>query len=340
MILLSKVKNLFGVLLFFSVGSNAQNLVVKSVSLQPNDMAAIEQPCFDQNGDTCALLKIKTDNLEGIEFSNPNQYIKKNYSAGIYYVYVPAINRKLDLLHKDYMPIQVDMSNYGYRRLRGGKTYLITLDAPKKTDLMSSIIIKVEPKQSQITFDEQTYEAHQNGTFEFPVQTGNHIYEVAAQNYHSQKGSINIGKSEVKTVSVRLQPITHEVIIGSNVERARVFIDNIDYGQAGKLLVPQGVHTIRVQADGYVDIEKEVIISASTAPLSFMLQKNKRTTHIHATSVTIYSKSNRVYKNNKQIKEWTNGATIMFMPGKYMLSDDFGNSKKIIVGSEPMTVNL
>ena len=328
-------------LLVGSTASSAQNLIVKNVSLQPNDLSAIEKPCFDQNGDTCALLKIKTDNLEGIEFSNPNQYIKTRYSAGIYYVYVPAISKKLDLGHKDYMPLQIDMSDYGYKRLRKGKTYLVVIDAPKKTDLKSSVIIKIEPKQAQIIFDGQTSGINQSGTYEFSIAPGNHLYEISAPNYHSQKGSINIGRSEAKTISVHLQPITHEVVIGSNVEGARVFIDNIDYGKVGKLLVPQGTHTIRVQADGYVDMERNVTVNSSVTPLSFILKKNKRTTHIHATPVRIYApKSAHIYKNNKKIEEWRNGAVIMFMPGKYMLSDDFGNTKKITVGSEPMTVNM
>lgn len=317
----------------------AQNITIKSASLQPNDRTAIEHPCLDLNGDTCVLLKIKTDNLEGIEFSNPNQYIKKSYEDGVYYVYVPTISRKLDLLHKDYMPFQIDLANYGYKKLRAGKTYLIVLDAPRNADLQSSVIIKVEPKQSQIIFDDQTYEANQSGTFKFSIASGRHLYEVSAPNYHSQKGTVIIGKSEAKTVSVRLQPITHEVTISCNVQNARVVVDNIDYGNVGKLVIPQGERTIRVQADGYVDSEKKVQVNEATGSLSFELEENF--IGIHATPVKIYANSSRIYKNNKEIKGWKNGATIMFMPGKYELSDYMGNTKIITVKKdEPMTVTL
>ena len=327
-------------LVFFEIIC-AQTITVKSISLQPSDQTAIEQPCFDINGGTCALLKIKTDNLEGIEFPNVNQYIKKDYSAGIYHVYVPDITKKLDLRHKDYMPVQIDMSDYGYKKLRKGKTYLIVLDAPKKVDLKSSVIIKIEPKQAQIIFDDQTYEANRNGTFEFPVSVGNHVYEVFAPDYQSQNGTITIGKSEAKTISVRLQPITHEVIINSNVATARVFVDNTEWGGIGKLSIPQGEHTIRVQANGYVDMAQNVTINASTAPLSFQLKENKRTTHIHPTPVTIYSKSPRIFQNNKEIKGWTNGATIKLMPGEYRLSDnDDEKNMTIIVGKDSLKVNL
>ena len=326
--------------LFVFCQVSAQNITVKSVSLQPTDKTAIEQLCLDKNGDTCALVKIKTPNLEGIQFSNPNQYIKVSYTGGIYSVYVPAISRKLDFLHKDYMPVQLDLADYGYRRLKKGKTYLVVLDAPKISDLKSSVVIKVEPKNAAVLFDGKQYEANSNGTIEIPVAEGKYTYAVSAANFRSQNGTFTIGKSEAKTITAKLQPILHEVIVGSNIEKARVFVDNMDYGNVGKLFIPQGLHKIRVQADGYVDLEKEVDVSAATGSLPFVLKENKKVTHIHATPVTIHSKSTNIYKNNKKIKEWTNGATIMFMPGKYMLSDDEGKTKKIEVKDLPMDVSL
>lgn len=333
------------IFLFISISSyvNGQQMKIRSVSLQPSDKTAILQPCMDNSGDTCALLKIKTDNLEGIEFSNPNQYVKASYNKGYYYVYLPyAVGRRLDFLHKDYMPVHLDMADYGYKKLRQGKTYLVLLDAPKKTDLKSSVILKIEPKDAIVTFDKKELESSSKGTYEIPVVAGSYSYTVRAENYHIKEGVISVAKSEVKTIPIRLMPITHEVIVGSNVNKARVFVDNIDYGQVGKLIIPQGEHIIRVQAEGYVDFERQVFVNASTGPLSFILKENKRTTHVHATPVTIFApNSPNVYKNGKKIKEWTNGATIMFMPGRYLLSTfERGNEKEILVGSEPMTVYL
>ena len=316
-----------------------QCITIKSVSLQPADKSAIEQLCLDNNGDTCALLKIKTNHVEGIQFSNPNQYIKSSYKDGVYWVYVPDQSRKLDFLHKDYMPVSLDMEAYGYRRLKKGKTYLVNLDIPRLNELKSSIIIKVEPKNSNIIFDDKNYGNNPNGTFEIPISYGNHTYMVSSPNYYSKNGSVGVGKTEVKTMTVTLQPIMHEILIGSNVNNARVYVDNLDYGKVGKMMIPQGVHNIRVQADGFIDSEKEIIVSSSTKNLSFILTENKQVTHIHATKVTIYSDSEIIYKNNKKIKGWYNGATIMFMPGKYLLSSQ-GNSKIIIVGTEPMEVHL
>ena len=318
-----------------------QSMSIKSVSLQPDDKTAIIHPCLDNGQDTCALLKIKTDYLEGIQFPNNNQFIKASYSKGIYSVYMPANLRKLDITHKDYIPIQLDMEKYGYKRLRKGKTYLVVLETPKIYDLQSSLIMKVEPKQSTIIFDDQEYTPSINGTIELSISPGNHSYMVSSSDYFSKNGTIIIGKREAKTMTVSLKPIMHEVIVRSNVDKARVYVDNIDYGREGELMLPQGRHNIRVQADGFVDAEKNVLISSSTAPLSFILKENAKVTHIHATPVTIYSGYTKsVYKNNKKIKNWYTGATIMFMPGEYLLSDDKGNTKKIFVGTEPLIVYL
>ena len=325
---------------FLSIPIESQNITIKSVSLQPTDKTAIEQLCLDKNGDTCALVKIKTTNLEGIQFSNPNQYIKVSYADGIYSVYVPTVTRKLDLLHKDFMPVQIDLADYGYRKLRAGRTYLVTLDAHRISELKSSVIIKVEPKDSKIIIDEQNYKANLNGSIELPITSGRHHYTIFADNYTSRNGDFTIGKSEAKILTIKLQPIMHEILVGSNIDYAHVFVDNIDYGRIGKILIPQGNHTIRVQADGYVDEEKEVSINSYTESLSFVLKENKNITHIHATPVTIYSKSSSIYKNNKKIKEWKNGKAVMFMPGKYMLSDSQGSKRIIVVDDKPMKIHF
>ena len=160
-----------------------QELKIKRVAIQPSDLSAIKNPCLDLNGDTCSLIKIQAKNLEGLQFSNPNQYVQCSYSNGIYYVYVPSLSRKLDLIHKDYMPIQLDMANYGYNRLKRGKTYLVVLEVPQVKDLKSSVILKVEPNNASVIFDENDYAANGSGMFEFPVSEGKHSYMVHAENY-------------------------------------------------------------------------------------------------------------------------------------------------------------
>ena len=165
--------------------------------------------------------------------------------------------------------------------------------------------------------------------------------------------TISVGKSEVKTIVIRLQPIMHEILVDCNVDKARVYVDNVDYGRVGKIMLPQGEHKIRVQSDGFLDSEKDIMITSSTEDLSFILKENTKVTHIHATPVTIYaSNSTKIFKNGKKIKGWSVcdylkrkkivivGATIMFMPGEYLLTTNSGGEKKIIVDSTPFDVHF
>ncbi len=333
---------LFFILCYF-LNSNSQELKIVRVSLQPMDLSASQHPCFDNEGDTCALIKLKTDHVEGIQFSNPNQYVKFEYEDGVYSVYVPVgSGRKLFFQHKDYLPVQLDMADYGYRKLKKGKTYLVVIETPKIHELKSTVVLKVEPQNSNVIFDGTNYSANSFGTFEIPVIEGRHTYTVTSENYKSQSNIINIGKTEVKTLSVRLQPIMHDVIIGCNVKNSRIYVDNIDYGSPGQLKIPQGKHNIRVQADGYVDSEQNVEISATTGHLSFILNENKIVTHIHATSVTINASDTPcIFINNKKVKGWRSGVPIMLMPGRYIVTAfDRGREREIVVGTEPITINL
>ena len=330
-------------LLLISVclGSYSQELVVKSVSLQPDDKTAIQQPVLDANGDTCALIKLKI-NLQGLQFTNKTQYVGEvKYADGVYYVYKsPNLSRMISYQHPDYVPAQIDLSDYGFRRLKGGKTYLALLEAPVKGLAQSIIVLKVFPLSSELTFDNKKIPLSENGVYEFPVSEGVHNYVVEEPNHHPSRSSISVGKNESKTQAIHLQPITHSVDVACNITGAHVFLDNIDYGKVGRHNIPQGKHVIRIQADGYLDVEETVDINASTPKLTYSLKKNENRIDIHATDVTIISSSKRIYKDNKEIKGWKSGSVVKFMPGSYMLSDDDGRQKIIEVGTTPMKVVL
>ena len=338
-----KKSSIYTVLLIcFPIILRGQEMNVLRISTQPLDSTAFIHPCYDLNGDTCALVKIKTNHIENIQFTNPNQYTQISYDDGVYSVYLPSISRKLDLQHKDYIPLQINFVEYGYRRLKKGMTYLAILEVPQINEIRSSVIFKVSPANSVLIFDKNEYRVNTNGIVEIPVTAGQHNYMVSSDNYLSHNSSITIGNSEAKTVTVSLLPIMHDVLIESNVRNARVLVDNIDYGEIGKLSIPQGMHSIRVQAVGYIDLEQTVNICSTTGHLSFVLNKNQKTVHIHATPVTIYASNTPcIFINNKKIKEWTNGATIMLLPGSYSVSAfERGRCKDIVVGSEPMVIEL
>ena len=336
-------RSLLGILLFF-VGfhCHAQELMVKSVMLQPSDNTAKEKPVVVNDEDTCALVKIKVGDLKGLQFTNHSQYVGDvAYEDGVYYLYKSTnLSRMISYSHPDYAPGVIDMADYGYRRLKPGKTYLVTLEVPSKGLGKNFVIFKVFPVSARLTFNNKQLPVSTTGVYEFPVTDGAYNYFVEAPDYEPIQGSVTLAKGENKTISPRLKPIIHEVNVSCNISNAHVFIDNFDYGKVGLLRLPQGKHNVRVQYEGYLDSEKTIEINSTTQHLSFNLKKNENRIDIHATPVTIISNSKKLYKNNKELEGWSSGKPIMFMPGKYMISDDEDNSKVITVGTKPMKVVL
>lgn len=331
---------LLTIVLFCAESISAQDLKVKNIELLSNDLSAQNAPCYDKSGKACALIKIKADNLKGMDFPKKSQYVKASYDDrnNVYLVYIPEKLHKLSLMHPDYLPLDFDLADFGYKLLKGGQTYLVQLEVPITGLNRSIIVIKVQPQNSSLIFNGEVMPHVNDGIYEIPVSPGTYTYSIKAENYQPSYGTTIVEKGETKTLSKRLRPITHIVDIKCNIKDARVFIDNIDYGYVGKLQLPQGKHQIRIQKQGFLDIEDVVDISSLTGSLSYTLNKNVG----EGTPVTIHSKSNskRMYKNGRKISEWYNGATIKFKPGKYLLSDDDLNEYEITVGDKPMTVKF
>ncbi len=321
--------------------TNAQELSIKKVTLLPNDKTALEAPCLDFNGDTCALVKIKIPGVEGLEFSNKTQYIKCSFVDDVYMIYVPTISRRLDYKHSDFLPGRIDLGEFGYKRLKAGKTYMVQMEVPSNAKNGSLLIIKVNPVSARVSFDGSQVGLSSTGIYEFNLREGSYKYAISMDDYMPLEGTVQIGKNENKSCALSLKPIMHTVKVDCNVRNSHVFIDNVDYGETGMLSLPQGNHRIRIQKDGYLDIEENVDIQGNMRPLSYSLKKNKNIKEVHATPVRVFSNSSRIYKNNKELEDWNkSGDVVLIMPGKYEISDDNGAVKRVEVGADSLEVYL
>lgn len=293
----------------------------------PSDKSAVLNPYLDANGDTCALLKIKTNNIIGLEFPNKNQYINtKSNNDGSYEISVPTITRRLNYKHSNYLPGVIDLGEYGYRQLKSGKSYQIELEAKDQQKLGSTIIFKIDPPSAQFVFNDEKQSGHD--LYEFKVEPGNYTYSAFANNYKSRNGVINVVEGETQQTTIILEPILHNVEIKCNISDAKVFVDDVDYGRVGKKMLPQGEHRIRIQATNYNDIEEVREITASTTKLQYKLDKNINTVHIHPVQVKIFAETKNLYINGKKVKGWKNGDVVNLMPGKYQFQDDKGHTVK------------
>jgi len=231
----------------------------------------------------------------------------------------------------------------GFTGLEPGKTYLLEMEAPA-TASTTMVVLKVSyPINAIVTFDGKSLPQSSKGIYEIPIQPGIYSYSIQSKDFMPTKGSVSVEKGETKTISKRLQPITHWVNVECNEKDAQVYVDHNYYGVVGKLRLPQGKHNIRVQKKGYIDVGEDINVTAQTGSLSYHLKKNRNIKEKHPTDVTIFSThdSKSMYMNEAKIKGWTNGAVVKMWPGKYLISDEYHNEKEITVEeNKPITIKL
>ena len=334
-------------LLAAGINVMAQQISVKSLTLLPGDQSAIEMPVYDNLKDPCALLKIDVGGLKGLFFPKLGKDHKADSldeKTGIYLVYIPTGTKRLAYNHKDYLPGEIVFANL-IENLEPGKTYLLTMEAEANRKSEGIVIFNVTPHYAQVVFNGKEAAVTGGGMYTYSVKPGKYDYTIYADDHVPQKGTANVELGKETKIATDLQWILHSVSVNCNVSDAQVYVDNVYYGKPGKFRLPQGKHKIGVKADGYLDNEQTVEISANTSSFPFLLKKNENKTIIGAVDVTIYSMSNssRMFKNQKQIKEWKkSGDVVKLMPGKYLLSDDDYNEYKLVIkkGSAPITVRF
>ena len=342
------IKQILLFLLWFTGSSvMAQQITVKSLKLLPQDRTAIEQPVLDNLKDPCALVKVDAGGLKGLFFPKKGRDHKADSfdeKTGLYLVYIPTGTKRLAYNHEDYLAGEIVFGNY-IGKLEAGKTYMLTIEAASLQRHENMVIISVNPQDARVIFEGKEAPRTNTGFYTFNVKPGTYDYSVLADDHVTQNGTVNVEQGREAKLSVELPWIRHSVSINCNVKDALVYVDKVLYGKPGKFRLPQGIHTIGIKADDYLDSEREVKIGANTQVLDFILKKNENRKVIGAVEVTIYSLSNssRIYKNQRQIKEWKkNGDMVKFMPGKYLLSDDDYNEYKLVIkkGSAPLTVRF
>lgn len=344
-------KLLFVILMSIATLISAQEIKVVRFGIVPGDNTAELSPRKDLGDNLCALVKVKTNNISGLKFTNHNQYVGdvSYHDDGVYYVYIPTITSKLSFVHENYQPGEIDMAVFGYKKsIKSGKTYEAILEAPSLLQSTTGVTFKVTPivEGSYIVIDNRKLTIPKDGIVKYGCSQGSHLYKVEADNYKTESGSVSVTNT-FEPVVITLRPVTVEVNIESTPSNAQIYIDNVSYGKTGLKQLPLGEHDIRLSAKGYIDHIQHINITNEMVNLPHItLRKNNGKYEIvHPVEVTVICYTTNLYKNNKRIEEWnTNNQTIKIMPGtKCRLSDDYGMGAVLEVKAgqrRPMKIRL
>ena len=242
----------------------AQNIAVASFTKDASDMTArVTAPVTDQNGDKCALIKVRTTQT-GFSFEGDMLGISKTkQEVGEIWVYVPAKAKKLTIKHQE-LGI---LDNYLYpEAIVESTVYIMELTTAKvvttivEEELKSAyLIIKSEPEGADVYIDE-TYLGVT--PFNKKMTAGSYTYRVELNMYKPGAGKIEVlGDKPREEINLSLSPaFGYAKITTIPEDGAAVSIDGVNTGQKTPMTTQKlksGTHRVTVKIPMYQAITKE-----------------------------------------------------------------------------------
>lgn len=277
--ILKKIPFIILLLLLFSFELMAQNLNVKSFKSVPGDMTArVTAPEIDQNGDKCALVKVRTTQ-KGFVFEGDLLGIWKiRQEVGEIWVYVSPKAKKIIIKH----PL-LGICDYIYcEPIREASVYIMELICGKVTAVVEDVEIPTQwivytssPEGADVYIDDKYIGQTPNRK---KVEIGKHTYRIEKTLYHGTAGAFELGFNKKERIEVVLKPNYGWADIKTTPEEgAEVLIDGIHIGstplKTERLL--SGEHTLTIRKELYKDITRKIIITDNqTKELDIQLDAN------------------------------------------------------------------
>ena len=242
---------------------SAQNISVASFRLAEFDLTANTHgtQVLDQNGNTCALIKVETTQT-GFAFDVGMMGIMKTEQhIGEIWVYVPYGVKHMTIQHQQlgtlrdyYFPCPIEQARTYVMQLTTGNVKTIV-----EEDLGGSyLVMTVSPANAVVSVDGKMQETTDNTVTVF-LEYGNHNYRVEAPNHESEVGVVQIGK-EKKLMEVKLQSSQATLTLNCTDKNAEIFINDKKYGVGNcSCALNAGTYLIEVRRPGH-RTEKQMVV--------------------------------------------------------------------------------
>ena len=192
--------------LLLTLSVSAQKLTVESMTVAGNDISASQYRVNDLNGQPCALVKVQLA-TRGAKFAG-SVIGTPEFKNGVYWVYMPAGVKELEVQHDNFVPCHVTFGDYGIQPLQSLTTYVMTLlmpqggTAPVQTQ---KLVINYAPATATVLIDSKFYKG--SGRVEAMLPVGSHDYIIAADGYATAEGSVKLTTDGSRTINETLTAI-------------------------------------------------------------------------------------------------------------------------------------
>lgn len=260
---------LFLLIPFVAFGQD--KIAVSDFALAPKDLTAIQQGTMlaDQNGEKCAIIKVKTTE-KGFTFDIGSLAVQKvdyNHTAEMW-VYIPHGAKKITIAHPQLGEVSYDFPI----PIEKGKTYIMKLTTNTVVTSVfdekhsGRLILNISPKNVTVGLDGRV-ESISNGVIDENVFYGTHRYVISADRYHTLDDTITI-RNEKTVRNVRLKQAWGWLKFDNSTDLtdAHLFVDTVSRGyiSSAPVDIASGTHIIRINKPLYRTYEQEIIIKDST----------------------------------------------------------------------------
>ncbi|MDR1681647.1 MAG: PEGA domain-containing protein [Prevotellaceae bacterium] len=245
----------------------AQKLTVKNCIKFPNELTqrTDPRPVKDQNGNVCALLKIRTTlKLSDFTFKGERSGIQKVVpKAGEIWVYISPGELYITFHHATLGWV----SNYAFDEpLETATVYVMQLQYEgSKEPAMQYLTVYCSVEGALITFDGELG-AFKDGKFQKLVAPGRHTFSIDAPLYETYQGTVETKADGPSNITPPLRPAFGAIAITSQPAGAEVYVDDRPKeNQTTPLTVDRlksGTHTVRILKDLYQPVIRQVTVRA------------------------------------------------------------------------------
>ncbi len=262
------------ILVLLAISANADSLKVDRFEERPVDISARSANVRDGNQELCALVRVALP-VEGCKFEG--NVVKTDFDVNEYLVYLTPGTKLLRIKcpHMSALDINFnEASNANIQALKSGVTYgldlsgyedLIAPVAQNKADAGGNyLILDITPKNGIYVKVDDIPQSVEDGQAMPFLKYGQHTYDIEAEGYAPEKGTVTIGKGDKTKVRVALRSIRATFSISPETPETSISINdkNVGKGSYTGQLNP-GIYRIEVAKEGYRPYTETIELGAS-----------------------------------------------------------------------------
>ena len=251
-----------------SLVSMAQSMSVTSFELDEMDLAAItpDTKVIDQNGETCALIRIQTK-AKGFVFDVGMLGVTKtdDNHVGEVWVYVPRGVKFMTIRHAQFdaieryrFPVSIEQGRTYVMRLATAKVHTII----EEDDGLTYFTLSVQPANAVVTVDGELRSLDADGSLMLRLPRGSHSYAIQAPGYESQEATFDLGVEKV-TRRISLESVMATLDVSCATQGASIYVNDQLKSSTSRWTgsLSAGSYLVEARKDGYYGARETVSLA-------------------------------------------------------------------------------